>query len=265
MNEDIIKSYATQEAIEFMPTVRGWLGMVRLRQELSNHLPSKIKILDIGGGNGIVSGWLLSKGHQVYLLDLMPELVSEAKKELSHYSGFQAGVGDARNLPFSDSTFDAVISLGPHYHLLKEEDRLTSLLEIRRTVKPGGKVIVEFMGRYNFDLWAAHRGLTDDEALLSIQNINSAGNMINAGSSKNLFMTCHTDTSKQMLEIAQKAGLINIENIALEGPFWPASTPSKPLDRKQASRLLSIARRNSTLEEYINLSPHSLLVAQRPD
>jgi len=56
---------------------------------------------------------------------------------------------------FAEASFDAVLLMGPLYHLLAEDDRRTALAEARRVLKPGGPLFATFISRY-----AAHRYAT---------------------------------------------------------------------------------------------------------
>ena len=46
--------------------------------------------------------------------------------------------GDARALPFADASADALLLLGPLYHLQERADRLRALREAARVLRPGG-------------------------------------------------------------------------------------------------------------------------------
>jgi ubiquinone/menaquinone biosynthesis C-methylase UbiE len=50
----------------------------------------------------------------------------------------RTAVGDARDLDLSDASVDAVLLLGPLYHLRRRADRLRALGEARRVVRPSG-------------------------------------------------------------------------------------------------------------------------------
>jgi SAM-dependent methyltransferase len=50
--------------------------------------------------------------------------------------------GEARNLAFPDASADAVLLLGPLYHLTEAGDRLSALREARRVVRPRGAIVV---------------------------------------------------------------------------------------------------------------------------
>ena len=56
---------------------------------------------------------------------------------------------------FDDAGFDAVLLMGPLYHLLEEQERLSALAEVERVVRPGGLVFAAFVTRYAAHRWAA--------------------------------------------------------------------------------------------------------------
>jgi ubiquinone/menaquinone biosynthesis C-methylase UbiE len=91
--------------------------------------------------------WLLRDGHRVHLVDVTPGHVERAEAALAGL-GLTAQVGDARCLAVPDASFDAVLVLGPLYHLVERADRLAALGEARRVVKPGGLVAVAAISRY---------------------------------------------------------------------------------------------------------------------
>lgn len=263
----VVRQYASADAARLMSGARGWLGAVRLRQELTTALQPRSSVFDCGGGNGVVAQWLLDQGHRVHLEDVVPELVAEANRILGHRAGFTSAVGDARDIAADDGTYDAVVALGPYYHLLDSDDRAAMLAEAARVVRPGGTVVVEFMGRRNFDLWAAHSALDDVESLRAVAEIDENGTLRNDGRSDRLFLTCRTDTAEEMRAAAQAAGLHDVRTVALEGPFWPASVaPRGALPRDEAARLVALTRRAASDDACVDLSPHSLLVSRRgPD
>ena len=142
---------------------REWQRMERHRTEfavtlraLDEHLPAPpARILDCGGGPGRYSIALAQRGYDVTLFDLSPELLAMAREKTAEagvtLSAFEQGTATDLSR-FPDDTFDAVLVMGPLYHLLDEAERRQALAEARRVVKPGGPVFAAFIGRY-----AAHR------------------------------------------------------------------------------------------------------------
>ncbi|MEV0150569.1 MULTISPECIES: class I SAM-dependent methyltransferase [unclassified Nonomuraea] len=98
--------------------------------------PAPARVLDVGGGTGVHAEWLSADGYDVELLDPVPLHVERA----SQLHGVSARLGDARRLPVPDASVDAVLLLGPLYHLSERADRVRALSEARRAVRPGGLV-----------------------------------------------------------------------------------------------------------------------------
>jgi ubiquinone/menaquinone biosynthesis C-methylase UbiE len=126
---------------------------------LLDHLPpAPSRVLDCGGGPGHYAIELAGRGYEVILFDL-----SAGSLRLAQEKAAQAGValagceqGTATDLSrFPDDAFDAVLLMGPLYHLLEEEDRLQALVEARRALKPGGFLFTAFITRYAVPRWAA--------------------------------------------------------------------------------------------------------------
>ena len=124
-------------------------------QVLATYLPPHARVLDIGGGPGRYTIWLAKRGHHVILADLCPELLSIARTKIGQ-AGVEAMVeevveADARDLShWADDSFDAVLSLGPFYHLLDPRDRDRAAAELHRVLRVGGTAFVALMPRYAF-------------------------------------------------------------------------------------------------------------------
>ena len=133
----------------------GFVEYAVTRKMLSKYLKPKSRILDIGGGPGRYAMWLAKHGHRVVLADLSPELLAIARTKLDE-AGVMANIeeiieADACDLShWQDNSFDAVLSLGPFYHLPEADDREKALAELRRVLKPQGVAFVALMPRYGF-------------------------------------------------------------------------------------------------------------------
>jgi ubiquinone/menaquinone biosynthesis C-methylase UbiE len=122
---------------------------------LDAFLPSRARILDIGGGPGRYAIWLAQRSHRVVLADLSPELLEIARDKIR-----QAKVGDnvkqvieadARDLSrWGSDSFDAVLCLGPFYHLPDPTDRERAAVELNRVLCSEGLAFVALMPRYAF-------------------------------------------------------------------------------------------------------------------
>jgi S-adenosylmethionine-dependent methyltransferase len=150
------------EALYDRDSQREWDRAERHRTEfavtlraLAQHLPPPpARILDCGGGPGRYAIALARQGYDVTLFDLSGgnlALAREKAAETGVTLAFEQGT--ALDLSrFRDHSFDAVLLMGPLYHLLTEEERLAALVEARRVLQPGGPLFAAFITR-----WAAHR------------------------------------------------------------------------------------------------------------
>jgi SAM-dependent methyltransferase len=122
---------------------------------LEAHLPARSRVLDIGAGPGRYAIWLAERGHRVVLADLSPDLLSIARTRTEE-AGVAAKVeeiveADARDLSaWASGSFDAVLSLGPFYHLPDPDDRHRAAAEMSRVLRASGLAFVALMPRYAF-------------------------------------------------------------------------------------------------------------------
>ena len=106
------------------------LERLRTEELLERFLPAApARVLDVGGGPGEYAAWLGARGYDVTLVDPVPLHVEQAVDR-----GVAAVVGDARTLEFETERFDAVLLLGPLYHLPARDDRIQ--FRIRHAQRP---------------------------------------------------------------------------------------------------------------------------------
>lgn len=119
---------------------------------LEMYLPSTGRILDIGAGTGAYAIPLAKRGYSVTAVDLSPVLIEACKERVrttSLENKITCLVADARDLSIvTDTDFDAVILMGPLYHLILEEDRRTAIREAFKKMKTGGIIFSSFISRY---------------------------------------------------------------------------------------------------------------------
>src|SRR6476659_1204461 len=143
-----IQTYYAQQFTEAerltMRSAQGRLELERVQELIGARIGAGSRILDIGGATGVHAAPLAALGHEVVLVDPVPEQVREAAR----HGTFEAVVGDARALEFADDEFDVALVFGPIYHLATREDRLLALREAHRVVRPGGWVFVAAIPRF---------------------------------------------------------------------------------------------------------------------
>lgn len=110
-------------------------------------LPERARILELGCGPGTL--WRnnlhrIPRGWDVTLSDFSPGMLGEAQRNLQESAHpFVFEVIDAQSIPFPDANFDAVIA---NYMLYHVPDRPKALSEIRRVLRPGGRLYAATIG-----------------------------------------------------------------------------------------------------------------------
>jgi len=184
---------------------------------LKNYLPEKAKILDCAAGTGIYSFHLADIGHDITALDITPRHDELIKKELKNKTYLMnTAVNDARDLSsYDDEGFDAVLCLGPLYHLTEEKDRMQCLSECLRVLKKGGILFSAYINR----LFVINLIATNDFKYLDKTFIS---NLLDTGVSKSDGPLCFwTDSYYEKPEIIEETykilGLQVLEHAATDG------------------------------------------------
>ncbi|OXM69498.1 class I SAM-dependent methyltransferase [Amycolatopsis vastitatis] len=256
---DLVTHYAAgpAEHTRLARTPHGRLEYLRTRELLRRFLPETARILDVGGGTGIHAEWLAAEGHAVHLVDLVPDHVAHA----ATLPGVTAETGDARNLTAPDAAFDAVLLLGPLYHLVDPADRARSLAEGRRVLRPGGLLAAAGISRYLSLLETATAGTLTAEQVAPIRTVIETGEYDGHVG----FVPTHWHTSAELRDEVATAGFPDVSVYGVEGPAWPALDAAGPgrFDTlaEAALRAARIAEQDPRL---IDVSAHLLAVAHRP-
>ena len=138
---EIVDFYTQTQEEDRLVSGSSLLEFERTKQLLRRFLPHPpATVMDVGGASGAYAFWLASLGYAVLLVDATPRLVDVARQRDAQSSHRLASiaVADARRLPLDDSSIDAVLLLGPLYHLPEQADRVAALMEARRVLRPAG-------------------------------------------------------------------------------------------------------------------------------
>ena len=117
--------------------------------------PANAEVAEIGVGGGIYSEYLARKGCRLRLVDVSARLLDAADSRLR-----AAGLGECiagvhresatRLDSLPAGAFDAVLMLGPLYHLCALEARRQAVAEASRILKPGGVLFAAGINRLSY-------------------------------------------------------------------------------------------------------------------
>jgi ubiquinone/menaquinone biosynthesis C-methylase UbiE len=245
------------------------LEFERTKDILSRVLPpAPAEILDVGGAAGAYSFSLAAAGYTVHLVDSSERLVAEASRRNADavHGLASAVVGDARALPQADARADAVLVMGPLYHLPEEEDRVTALREALRVVKPGGTVVVAAISRYASALDGLIRRLALDPTFKRIRDRDLIdGQHRNKPEANEYFTTAFLHRPEDLAAEMHRAGLTAVSVRGVEGPGWMLQDfDARWEDDALRDDILDVARKLESEPSIVGASAHLLGVGRRP-
>jgi SAM-dependent methyltransferase len=246
----------------------GQLEEARTRLLIERHIPAPpAVVLDIGGGPGVYAGWLAAAGYTVHLRDPMPRHIEEALNDDQPDRPLaSAATGDARHLDFADESADAVLLLGPLYHLTDLEDRLVALREARRVLRPGGVVLAAAVSRFASALDGLWRNLIADPEFRSILDADlTDGQHRNPTDNRTYWTTAYLHRPDGLRAELDEAGFARSEVLAVEGIGWIMpdfdERWAEPANRQH---ILDIVARTEREPAILGASQHLLGVGWKP-
>jgi SAM-dependent methyltransferase len=105
----------------------------------------KTDLFDEAVGTGLVPG-LLVRSSRVVGIDVARPIVDAAAAQ---HPRLEAHCADVRSLPFGPADFDAVVSNSTLDHLASVEEIAGALRELRRVLRPGGRLVVSLDNPWN--------------------------------------------------------------------------------------------------------------------
>jgi SAM-dependent methyltransferase len=241
----------------------GRLEFLRTWDVLTRTLPpAPAEILDVGGATGVYARPLAEAGHTVRVVDPVPSHVAAA----AALPGVTAVVGDARDLPAPDAGADAVLLLGPLYHLADRVDRVAAWREAARVVRPGGVVVGAVISRFASLLDGVVKGYYADPAFVSIvERAMDDGVHRNVGGESRWFTSAYFHRPEEPAAEAVEAGLTGVRTVAVEGPYWMTGPRLTEFlaDPRLTRIMLDMLRRIEDEPSIFGASSHLLTIARR--
>lgn len=257
----------------------GLIEFERTKEILLENLPKAPAVIyDIGGAYGEYSWWLASLGYEVHLFDLFPkniEMSKELGKEYPNCKLASAEVCDALSVPRKDKSADAVLLMGPLYHITDYNERIAAIKESRRLLKDGGMLFTAALTPYSVLLYNItvynpfgenpNRTLEDPNFMKMVEREIKDGHHINPDNTVYSGLgSAYLHTSKALKEELCAGGFAGSVVHGIMGGAWLANNIDE-LWKNEASRnaLMHTVRLLDTCEEIIGLAGHLLSVSRK--
>lgn len=266
---DVQRYYAIGRERSRLDRGAGRLEALRTTELLDRWLPpAPAVVLDVGGAAGRYALPLAGAGYDVHLLDPVPLHVEQAREASATAARPLASVrtGDARALPFDDACADAVLLLGPLYHLSSRVDRVQALAEARRVLRPGGLVVAAVISRFASTADGVAGGLLADERFAAVVEGDVAtGEHRNDDAVPGWFATAYFHRPEDVVAEVWDAGLVPDGPVAVEGLGGFAADVDALLDDPVTrDRVLTALRRVEREPSLLGASSHLLVAGTRP-
>ena len=99
-------------------------------------LPISGPLLDVGGGTGRISQFLVNDAKGLFIADLSHKMLLESKSK----DGLIPVCSHSEKIPFPDSYFERIIMIDALHHVCNQQDTAN---ELWRVLKPGGRIVIE--------------------------------------------------------------------------------------------------------------------------
>jgi SAM-dependent methyltransferase len=159
---------------------------------------------------------------------------------------------------------DAILLLGPLYHLTERADRVRALRETRRVLRPGGLLFGAAVGRYASLLSGVAEDLLRDPDFAAIIERDLREGQHRNPTGKDYFTTAFFHRPEELTSEVLLAGLYLVDLLGVEGPAWLLPDLERRwADPEERERLLQAARAVEREPTLLGLHPHLLVVARR--
>jgi ubiquinone/menaquinone biosynthesis C-methylase UbiE len=210
---------------------------------------------------------LAREGYSVHLIDPVPLHVDQAREASALQRDApltSAEVGDARWLAWDDDSVEAVLILGPLYHLTSRDDRLKALREAYRVVRPGGVLAAAAISRFASTYDGLLRGFLEDPGFeVIVERDVREGQHRNPTGRLKWFTTAYFHLPEELRDEVIEASFKVEALVGIEGPGWILPDLDSWLkDPPRRSRLLEAVRRVEKEPSLLGASAHILLIGR---
>jgi len=224
---EIQEHYLKGQESQRLSSDQGELEKLRTQAILARDLPlPPAHVFDIGGGAGVHAVWLAQQGYQVHLIDPV-ELHLEQAQSYAAASGVTLASisrGEARKLGIASGIADAVLLLGPLYHLTERLHRIQALREARRILKPRSVLLAAGISRFASLIDGLSSGFFSDGTFREIVAADLAsGQHRNPTNNPLYFTTAYFHRPEELAAEVREAGFREVRVLGVEGPVWSAA------------------------------------------
>lgn len=277
IDAEVLRSYNLGIEKNRLHSNLGLIEFARTCELLLEKLPPPPAVIyDIGGGYGEYAWWLADKGYRVYLYDIAEkniEMSADLAKKYPNCELSAAKVADAREIDRPDDSADAILLLGPLYHIVEHSERQQALKESYRLLKPKGLLFSAAITRFATTLWAIttygvqNDLLGDPDFFEMISRELTDGQHIKKpdASYKGMGRSFFYLPDEFQVEI-EEAGFVDVDVRGVIGPAWLVPNLNEQwADDTRRENIMRVVRLLEKERSIMGISTHLLAIAQKPE
>ncbi|MBI4831042.1 MAG: class I SAM-dependent methyltransferase, partial [Candidatus Lindowbacteria bacterium] len=212
--------------------------------------------------------WLARQGYEVHLIDITPlhvQMAVQASANQPEAPLASISTGDACSLPWANGTADAILLLGPLYHLTDNKDRLQALREAHRVLKKQGILMAAGISRFASVIDGLRSEFLKDPIFTQIVERDLRdGQHRNPTAHPNYFTDAYFHRPVDLESEVTDAGFNLLGIYGVEGPGWLLKDFDEWWeDEVLRERILHLARMLETEQSLLGISAHLIAVGQK--
>lgn len=230
---------------------------------MNRYIKHNEKVLDLGGGPGKYSIYLAERGCDVTLADLSQNNIDFALNKSRELSLPLKGLCiDARDLStIEDGQFDHVLCMGPMYHLQSENDRIKTIEECLKKLKPNGTIFVAFVSSYSF-VWdyliRNPEFILDDARKSQLNNLVENRDFAGQGFTDNFFIS-----PKNVLSFFNPFNLEKLHLINCESFLYLREPELLKHSTEVLNAWLDLAEQVCEREDLLSMAEHFMYIGKK--
>lgn len=232
---------------------------------IKKYFPQDGKVFDIASGPGRYSIELLKRGYDVSLLDISDKEIELASRNIEVF-GLKANkylCMDIRDLRCDEyEVYDAILLMGPMYHIHSKNERISILNTCRDLLKPGGIVLISYMNAWGI----VKAGVTEfPELFQDIEKLYDSFQEQKLSQYEG-FTECYFSNPMLALEEVRESGLEVVNYAGAESflsGFGKEMTAHYFKNRKIYLNLLKVAAEKCEEIQYRDSTEHLIIIAKK--
>lgn len=276
IDEHVLAGYNAGIERNRLRTDIGLIEFERTKELLGEYLPpAPAVVYDIGGAYGEYAWWLASRGYEAHLFDIAKGNIAMSGDLAAEYPGYalaSAEICDARSVSRGDESADAVLLMGPLYHILDKRERILAIRESLRLLRRGGVMFAAGITPYATLLWATtvygrKNRLLEDKGFMEMveRELRDGSHLKREGGAYNGLGNAHFHSAVELRSELAEGGfeVCRVHNVV--GGAWLAwDIDALWSEERSREALMRTVRLLDDREDISGLSTHILAVAVKP-